>query len=102
MNSTQCVTNGAASVIKSIHLVLDTNVVASGLLWDNIPWQLLQAAHEKNLCLFTNSTLQLEPTDVLERAELTRKLKGAQMSVDQIVESYSLLTSIVHPKRWGL
>lgn len=29
-----------------MRLVLDTNVVASALLWGGIPRQLLQAAHE--------------------------------------------------------
>jgi len=35
-----------------MRLVLDTNVVASGLLWGGIPRRLLQAGHERRVDLF--------------------------------------------------
>ena len=80
-----------------MRVVLDTNVVASGFLWGGVPRQLLQAAREKKLQLCTSTTLLLELTDILGRAKFARKLAAAQLSVDQLVERYTLLTTVVHP-----
>lgn len=80
-----------------MRIVLDTNVVASGFLWGGVPRQLLQAAREKRLQLFTSTPLLLELTDILGRAKFARKLAAAQLSVDQLVERYTLLTTVIHP-----
>ena len=80
-----------------MRVVLDTNVVASGFLWGGMPRQLLQAAREKKLQLCTSTTLLLELTDILGRAKFARKFAAAQLSVDQLVERYTLLTTVVHP-----
>jgi putative PIN family toxin of toxin-antitoxin system len=80
-----------------VRVVLDTNVVASGFLWGGVPRQLLQAARENQLQLFTSTTLLLELTDILGRAKFARKLVAAQLSVDQLAERYALLVSVVHP-----
>ena len=80
-----------------MRVVLDTNVVASGFLWGGVPRQLLQAARDKQLQLFTSTTLLLELTDILGRAKFARKLAVAQLSVDQLAERYALLVSVVHP-----
>lgn len=80
-----------------MRVVLDTNVVASGFLWGGAPRQLLQAAREKKLQLYTSTPLLLELTDILGRAKFARKLAAAHLSVDQLVERYALLTTVVHP-----
>jgi putative PIN family toxin of toxin-antitoxin system len=80
-----------------VRVVLDTNVVASGLLWGGVPRQLLQAAREKKLLLYTSTTLLLELSDILGRAKFAHKLAAAQLSIDQLVERYALLTTVVHP-----
>lgn len=80
-----------------MRVVLDTNVVASGFLWGGVPRQLLHAAREKKLQLYTSTTLLLELTDILGRAKFARKLAAAQLSVDQLVERYALLATVVHP-----
>lgn len=77
--------------------VLDTNVVVSGLLWDGAPRQLLLAAREKRAQLYTSTLLLLELTDILGRAKFAHKLAAAQLSIDQLVERYALLTTVVHP-----
>ena len=77
--------------------VLDTNVVTSGFLWGGVPRQLLQVAREKQLRLFTSTTLLLELSDILARAKFARKLTDAQLSIDQLVERYALLATVVHP-----
>ena len=80
-----------------MRVVLDTNVVASGFLWGGIPRQLLQAARDNQLRLFTSTTLLLELSDILGRAKFAHKLAAAQLSIDQLVERYVLLTTVVHP-----
>lgn len=80
-----------------MRVVLDTNVIVSGFLWGGVPRQLLQAARENRLRLFTSTPLLLELTDILGRAKFARKLTAAQLSVDQLVERYTLLATAVHP-----
>lgn len=80
-----------------MRVVLDTNVIVSGFLWGGVPRQLLQAARENRLRLFTSTPLLLELTDILGRAKFAHKLIAAQLSVDQIVERYALLATVVHP-----
>ena len=60
-----------------MRVVLDTNVVASGLLWGGEPRQLLMAAREQRVQVFTSTTLLLELTDILGRAKFAHKLAAA-------------------------
>ena len=78
-------------------IVLDTNIVVSRFLWGGVPRQLLQASRENRLRLFTSTSLLLELTDILGRAKFARKAAAAQLSIDQLVERYALLTTVVHP-----
>jgi hypothetical protein len=80
-----------------VRAVLDTNVVASGLLWGGTPRQLLQAAREGKVQLYTSTSLLLELADILGRAKFERKVASAQLSIDQLVERYALLATVVHP-----
>lgn len=80
-----------------MRVVLDTNVVVSGYLWGGVPRQLLQAARQNRLRLFTSTPLLLELADILGRVKFTRKLAAAQLSIDQLVDGYALLATVVHP-----
>lgn len=50
-----------------MRLVLDTNVVASALLWGGVPRLLLRAGREERIELFTSTPLLAELTDILWR-----------------------------------
>ena len=50
-----------------MRLVLDTNVVASAILWGGTPRVLLQAAREKRIDIFTSTAMLAELTDILGR-----------------------------------
>jgi putative PIN family toxin of toxin-antitoxin system len=50
-----------------MRLVLDTNVVASAMLWGGNPKLLLQARREKQAALFTSVAMLAELTDILAR-----------------------------------
>lgn len=78
-------------------LVLDTNVVASALLWSGTPRQLLQARREQRIALFTSAALLAELTDILGRRKFERKIAASAFTVDQLVDRYAELATLVHP-----
>lgn len=65
--------------------VLDTNVVASALLWGGVPRLLLQAGREKRIELFTSAVLLAELTDILGRRKFAKKITTSTLTIDQIV-----------------
>lgn len=60
-----------------MRLALDTNVVASGLLWDGSPAQLIDAAQTGEVELFTSRVLLAELTRILRRAKFARAIAPA-------------------------
>lgn len=80
-----------------LHLVLDTNVVASALLWSGSPRILLQAAREKRVRLFSSPPMRAKLGDILARPKFARKIEASLLSVDQLVEGYAALTAVVGP-----
>ncbi len=80
-----------------MRLLLDTNVVASAMLWGGAPHLLLQAAHEKRVTLFTSTPLLAELTDILGRRKFEKKIEASKLSVDQLVDRYTALCTLVRP-----
>jgi putative PIN family toxin of toxin-antitoxin system len=80
-----------------MRLVLDTNVVASALLWSGVPRSLLQAAREQRVELFTSTPLLAELTDILARPKFAPKIAASLLSVDELVDRYAQLASLVRP-----
>lgn len=66
-----------------MRIVLDTNTVVSGLLWDGTPSRLLIAAIQRKFVLVSSDALLAELSDVLHRVALaSRILSRGQTSVD--------------------
>lgn len=80
-----------------MRLVLDTNVVASAILWGGTPRLLLQAAREKRVELFTSTAMLAELTDILGRRKFARKIAASQLTIDQLVDGYAQLAALVRP-----
>ena len=80
-----------------MRLVLDTNVVASAVLWGGVPRLLLQAGHEKRIELFTSAVLLAELTDILGRRKFAKKIAASTLTVDQLVDRYVALAALVRP-----
>ncbi|MGC2656349.1 MAG: putative toxin-antitoxin system toxin component, PIN family [Bryobacteraceae bacterium] len=78
-----------------MRLVLDTNVVASALLWDGNPRRLMRAG--QSIKLFTSAPLLAELTDILLRPKFDKKIAASLLSVDQVVELYTELAALVRP-----
>ncbi len=80
-----------------MRVVLDTNVVASAMLWDGAPRQLLHATRERRLALFTSTPLLAELTDILERRKFDQKIAASGLSINQLVDGYAQLATVVRP-----
>jgi putative PIN family toxin of toxin-antitoxin system len=80
-----------------MRLVLDTNVVASAMLWGGSPLLLLQARREKQVELYTSTPMLAELTDILNRRKFERKIAASLLTVDQLVDGYAELTQLVRP-----
>lgn len=80
-----------------MRLVLDTNVVASAMLWGGNPKLLLQARREKRVELFTSVAMLAELTDILARPKFERKIAASLLTVDQLVDGYADLAQVVRP-----
>ena len=80
-----------------MRLVLDTNVVVSGLLWDGNPRRLLQLGRGERVRLFTSTPLLAELTEVLLRPKFEPKIGASLFSVDQLVDLYAELAALVRP-----
>jgi putative PIN family toxin of toxin-antitoxin system len=80
-----------------MRLVLDTNVVASALLWDGAPRQLLRWGFGKDVRLLTSTPLLQELTEILSRPKFAMKIQASQLSVDQLVDLYAAVVAVVTP-----
>lgn len=78
-------------------MVLDTNVVASAILWGGTPRLLLQASRDKRIDLFTSTPMLAELTDILGRRKFARKIAASLLTIDRLVEDYAQLASVVRP-----
>ena len=77
--------------------VLDTNVVVSGLVWKAAPRQVLDAARDRRLTLYTSSVLLDELADVLSRAHLAPIITTNRSSPYLLMRQYAMLAQVVMP-----
>ncbi|MDE2094111.1 MAG: putative toxin-antitoxin system toxin component, PIN family, partial [Burkholderiales bacterium] len=77
--------------------MLDTNVVASALLWRGPPRLLVQAGRDKRVELFTSTALLAELTHILGRRKFGAKILASTLTVDQLVDRYAVLAAVVRP-----
>ncbi len=61
---------------NKVRVVLDTNIVISGLLWGGTPRQLLELGRDGKVMLFSSRELLKELSDVLERDKFATLLGG--------------------------
>ena len=80
-----------------MRLVLDTNVVASGLLWNGTPAQVIDAARGSEVELTTSRVLLAELTRILQRTKFAKAIATAGVSLDDLVLGYAELASLITP-----
>ncbi len=84
-----------------VRLVLDTNVVLSGLIWHSHPRRLLDLAKEEAVSLYTSSALLDELADVLSREKWRAMLATQQTDAAYLMRRYGVLAKVIRPKRIG-
>jgi len=80
-----------------VRLVLDTNVVASGLLWQGPPNRLVEEAFDGKIDLATSPALLVELDGILQRAKFSHQIAKQSLSVAGLVLRYAELAQLVHP-----
>lgn len=80
-----------------MRVVLDTNVVVSGLIWRNTPRQILDAARDRRITLYTSSVLLAELAEVLDRVHLTAAITASRTNPEFLMRRYALLALRVVP-----
>ncbi|MGH9607483.1 MAG: putative toxin-antitoxin system toxin component, PIN family [Terracidiphilus sp.] len=80
-------------------IVLDTNVVLSGLLWNGSPKRLLGFGRGEAVEFFTSTPLLQELVIVLSRAKFEAKIRASKLSAAELANRYAALAEPVTPNR---
>jgi putative PIN family toxin of toxin-antitoxin system len=80
-----------------MRLVLDTNVVVSGLLWNGLPRTLLKACGEAPNFAFTSVALLQELVETLTKPKFAGKIAASGFLSAELVNRYAQMTRVVRP-----
>lgn len=80
-----------------LRLVLDTNVVVAGLLWNGPPRRLLQAAIDGEVNLFSSAVLLGELANTLGYTKFTKRIESFGTSIAALAAQYAALVNPVAP-----
>ena len=80
-----------------LRIVLDTNIVISGLIWRGAPHQVMLALADDKLAAYTSYAMVSELTRQLLGTKLGRELIKRDISAQQLVMSYTALCEVVSP-----
>ncbi len=75
----------------TLRIVADTNVIVSAVLWGRIPGQLIAAAVEGEIELFTSQALLDELADVIARKKFAKAVARTGQTAEQIWHDYRRL-----------
>ena len=88
----------AAPVHRPLRLVLDTNVVVAGLLWNGPPRRLIELAIEGDAVeLFSRAVLLDELAHTLGYSKFSARIATFGTSIAALVAQYMALVSLVAP-----
>jgi putative PIN family toxin of toxin-antitoxin system len=80
-----------------MRLVLDTNIVASGLLWNGTPARIIDSAQVGAIEIYTSRILLAELTRILKRAKFDKVVAASGLGIEGLVLGYAELALIVEP-----
>lgn len=80
-----------------MRLVLDTNIVASGLFWGGHPAALLDAAQLGEIEIFSSRPLLAELSNILTRRKFAKVIAASGLSIEELVLGYAELATVVAP-----
>jgi uncharacterized protein len=87
----------AAGESRPLRLVLDTNVVVAGLLWNGPPRQLMGFANTAMPRLFTSPVLLQELARVLAYPKFANRIESSGFTVENLLKIYMTIVSVVIP-----
>jgi uncharacterized protein len=82
---------------QTLRLVLDTNVVVAGLLWNGPPRRLLEAAIAGEVELFSSPVLLDELAHTLTYSKFDKRIEAFATSITELVVQYTALVSLMVP-----
>ncbi len=77
-----------------MRLVLDTNIVISGLLWNGPPRSLLDAAIGGTLDIYTSAVLAMELREALAYAKFAKRITANADSVDRCIGRFMAIANL--------
>jgi putative PIN family toxin of toxin-antitoxin system len=80
-----------------VRIVVDTNIVISGLLWSGPPQQLINLARAREIDLYSSVPLIAELAEVISREDFAGRVRAAGLSAAELVEDYARLARLVIP-----
>ena len=80
-----------------MRLVLDTNVVVSGLIWSGPPRRLLDMGRSGGVFLFSSAILLDELAEVLARKKFAALLAARKITPEFLMRRYGMLATLVNP-----
>lgn len=81
-----------------MRVVLDTNILVSGLLWSGPPRLILDAARRGEIQLYTTQVLLDELYDVLRRDKFVTRLEQAGVSSETLITGFKALANLIEPQ----
>ena len=78
-------------------VVLDTNTLISGLLWDGNESMVIEKAEKKEIKLFISYQMLEELEGVLKRKKFSKKLEGKEYTVEKAVAKIALIATLIEP-----
>ena len=83
--------------IRGLRLVLDTNTAISGLIWQGVPGQLIDAAVSGRIQLISTVPLLAELEGVLQRRKFREPIQRLGVAVGDLFDGYAALVERVEP-----
>ena len=80
-----------------MRLVLDTNVVVSGLLWRGPPRQVIEAGRRGRAAFFSSTVLLDELASVLKRDKFAALLTSRNLTPSLLMQRYGVFATLVDP-----
>jgi putative PIN family toxin of toxin-antitoxin system len=77
-----------------MRLVLDTNIVISGLLWNGPPRRLLDAAISGTVDIYTSAMLATELREALAYPKFARRITATGDSVDRCIGRFMAIANL--------
>ncbi|HEY5581642.1 MAG TPA: putative toxin-antitoxin system toxin component, PIN family [Rhodoferax sp.] len=82
-----------------LRLVLDTNVVVSGLLWGGHSRRLLELALDGAITLYSSPVLVDELSQTLHYAKLAKRIAALQTTALALVAYYGSIVTLAEPRQ---